>query len=57
LTMALALGLPLSTPSRALLIHMAFGVVLFTLIAQGLTLQLVIRHLGFHRAAPAAPLT
>jgi monovalent cation:H+ antiporter, CPA1 family len=53
LTMALALGLPLSTPSRALLIHMAFGVVLFTLIAQGLTLPLVIRRLGFHRPTPA----
>jgi CPA1 family monovalent cation:H+ antiporter len=54
LTMALALGLPLSTPSRALLIHMAFGVVLFTLIAQGLTLPLVIRRLGFHHLTPAA---
>jgi CPA1 family monovalent cation:H+ antiporter len=55
LTMALALALPLSTPSRELLIHMAFGVVLFTLIAQGLTLPLVIRHLGFQHPHPEHP--
>jgi monovalent cation:H+ antiporter, CPA1 family len=56
LTIALALGLPLNTPSRALLIQMAFGVVLFTLIAQGLTLPLLIRRLGFSRpgAVPIA---
>jgi monovalent cation:H+ antiporter, CPA1 family len=46
LTIALALGLPPETPSRALLIDMAFGVVLFTLIAQGLTLPLVVRPLA-----------
>lgn len=45
-TVALALGLPDSTPERDLLIHMAFGVVLFTLIAQGLTMPLVVRRLG-----------
>lgn len=53
LTLALALGLPLATPSRELLIHMAFGVVLFTLIAQGLTLPLLIHGLGLHRSAAA----
>ena len=47
LTIALALGLPLATPQRDLLINMAFGVVLFTLLAQALTLPLVIRRLGF----------
>ena len=52
LTIALALGLPQTTPSRALLIDMAFGVVLFTLIAQGLTLPLVIRHLDIGRRTP-----
>jgi CPA1 family monovalent cation:H+ antiporter len=55
LTIALALGLPHDTPSRELLINMAFGVVLFTLIAQGLSLPLLIRALGIGRpAAPAA---
>ncbi len=49
LTIALALGLPHDTPSRALLIDMAFGVVLFTLIAQGLTLSLIIKLLGVGR--------
>jgi CPA1 family monovalent cation:H+ antiporter len=58
LTVALALGLPLATPARELIINMAFGVVLFTLIAQGLTLQWVIRLLGIRRgmARPRAPL-
>lgn len=49
LTIALALGLPPSTPSRDLLIAMAFGVVLFTLVVQGLTLPLLIRRLGLAR--------
>jgi NhaP-type Na+/H+ or K+/H+ antiporter len=39
-----------------LLIDMAFGVVLFTLIAQGLTLPLVIKLLGIQRLSPVAPL-
>jgi CPA1 family monovalent cation:H+ antiporter len=56
LTIALALGLPHDTPSRALLIDMAFGVVLFTLIAQGLTLPFLIKHLGIRRPSPVAPL-
>jgi CPA1 family monovalent cation:H+ antiporter len=54
LTVALALGLPLNTPSRGLLINMAFGVVLFTLIAQGLSLPLVIRRLGLRRVGAQA---
>jgi CPA1 family monovalent cation:H+ antiporter len=37
LTLALALALPTSVPSRDLLVTMAFGVVLFTLVVQGLT--------------------
>jgi CPA1 family monovalent cation:H+ antiporter len=49
LTIALALALPSETPSRDLLIVMAFGVVLFTLVVQGLTLPLVIRHAGVAR--------
>ncbi|MBA2595819.1 MAG: cation:proton antiporter [Chloroflexia bacterium] len=54
LTIALALGLPQDTPSRQLLINMAFGVVLFTLIAQGLTLSLLIKMLGLQRPTPAS---
>src|SRR5215212_1970407 len=38
LTIALALALPAETPSRELLVAMAFGVTLFTLVVQGLTL-------------------
>ncbi|UCC85933.1 MAG: Na+/H+ antiporter [Anaerolineales bacterium] len=44
--LALALSLPLSLPQRELLEVMAFGVVLFTLLAQGTTLQFLLRHLG-----------
>jgi CPA1 family monovalent cation:H+ antiporter len=44
-TIALALGLPPETPSRDLLIAMTFGVVLFTLIIQGLTLSPMIQAL------------
>lgn len=46
LTAALALALPAGTPSRDLLVAMAFGVVLFTLVVQGLTLPVLIRRLG-----------
>lgn len=53
-TIALALGLPEATPERDLLIHMAFGVVLFTLVAQGLTLPWLIKRLGLIPAAPHA---
>lgn len=52
LTIALALGLPHDTPSRALLINMAFGVVLFTLIVQGLSLSFLVRRLGLRQPAP-----
>ena len=55
LTIALALGLPQDPPSRALLINMAFGVVLFTLIVQGLTLAPLVRWLGL-RQAHASPI-
>jgi CPA1 family monovalent cation:H+ antiporter len=55
LTIALALGLPHDVPSRALLIDMAFGVVLFTLIAQGLTLNVVIKQLGIGRSVSGSP--
>lgn len=46
LTAALALALPPDTPHREVVTAMAFGVVLFTLVVQGLTLPIVIRRLG-----------
>lgn len=46
LTIVLALGLPAETPHRDRLIATAFGVELFTLLVQGLTLPLLIRMLG-----------
>ena len=56
LTIALALALPAATPGRDLLIAMAFGIVLFTLVVQGLTLPLLVRRVGLTRSAekPAA---
>jgi CPA1 family monovalent cation:H+ antiporter len=49
LTIALALSMPISTPSRDLLIAMAFGVVLFTLVVQGLSLPFLVQWLGLTR--------
>ncbi|MBV9581888.1 MAG: cation:proton antiporter [Chloroflexi bacterium] len=46
LTITLALALPPEFADRTLLISMAFGVVLFTLVVQGVTLALVIRRVG-----------
>lgn len=51
LTAALALALPANTPARTLLVTMAFGVVLFTLVVQGLTLPALIRRLGLVQAS------
>lgn len=46
LTIAMALSLPAITPSRDLLIDVAFGVALFTLVVQGISLPAVIRLVG-----------
>jgi CPA1 family monovalent cation:H+ antiporter len=46
LTAALALALPAATPGRDLLVAMAFGVVLFTLLVQGASLPVLVRRLG-----------
>jgi CPA1 family monovalent cation:H+ antiporter len=46
LTITLALALPAEIPERSLLIAMAFGVVLFTLVVQGLTLPILVRRAG-----------
>ncbi|HET9436480.1 MAG TPA: Na+/H+ antiporter [Candidatus Limnocylindrales bacterium] len=45
-SLAAALALPLDFPERDLLIFLTFGVILATLVGQGLTLPLVIRGLG-----------
>lgn len=50
LTIALALALPIQTPFRDLLVAMAFGVVLFTLVAQGASLSWVVRRLGLAKS-------
>lgn len=50
LTIALALSLPATVPSRSLLITMAFGVVLFTLLALSLTLPTILRRVGLIEA-------
>jgi CPA1 family monovalent cation:H+ antiporter len=51
LSMALALALPANTPERALITLMTFGVVLFTLVVQGLTLPLVVKRAGLARSS------
>ena len=51
LTITLALALPADMPARQLLIEMAFGVVLFTLLVQGVTLSLVVQRAGLVRPA------
>lgn len=46
LVMALALSLPLTFPDREIIINMTFGVVLFTLLVPGLTMEPLVRILG-----------
>lgn len=46
LVMALALSLPLNFADREMLVNLSFGVVLFTLLVPGLTLEPLIRLLG-----------
>lgn len=46
ISLALALSLPLALAERELLRVMTFGVVLFTLLAQGTTMQFLLRRLG-----------
>ncbi len=50
LTITLALALPPELADRQLLVGMAFGVVLFSLVVQGTTLPLVIKRAGLVRA-------
>jgi CPA1 family monovalent cation:H+ antiporter len=48
-SLAAALALPLNFPQRNLIIFVTFGVILATLVLQGLTLPWLIRRLGVHR--------
>ncbi len=52
ISLALALSLPLALAERELLRVMTFGVVLFTLLAQGTTMQFLLRRLGIGVAPP-----
>jgi CPA1 family monovalent cation:H+ antiporter len=46
LVMAMALSLPLNFPDREAIINLTFGVVLFTLLVPGLTMEPLVRALG-----------
>ncbi|MFP5501859.1 MAG: Na+/H+ antiporter [Candidatus Sericytochromatia bacterium] len=52
LTMALAISLPLALPQRTELITIAFGVVLLSLLVQGLSLGPLVRSLGLAGGPP-----
>lgn len=51
ISLALALSLPAALAERELLLVMTFGVVLFTLLVQGTTMQLLLRRVGLMRAS------
>jgi monovalent cation:H+ antiporter, CPA1 family len=53
ISLALVLSLPLQTPELGALRAMAFGVVLFTLLVQGLTMGPLIRFMGLVEKDPA----
>jgi CPA1 family monovalent cation:H+ antiporter len=46
ISLALALSLPVALAERQMLLSMAFGVLLFTLLAQGTTIQFLLKGLG-----------
>jgi monovalent cation/hydrogen antiporter len=50
-SLATALALPLATPGRDVLLFITFGVILVTLVGQGVTLPLLIRLVGIGRDA------
>jgi monovalent cation:H+ antiporter, CPA1 family len=52
ISLALALSLPATLPARAELQAMTFGVVLFTLLAQGTTIQYLLERLGLTERSP-----
>jgi len=52
LSIALALSLPASLPDRRLMVMMTFGAVMFSLLAQGLTISPLLRWLGLGQRNP-----
>jgi len=52
ISLALALSLPVAMPGREALQAMTFGVVLFTLLAQGTTIQFLLERLGLTERSP-----
>lgn len=52
ISLALALSLPAAMPARQQLLAMTFGVVLFTLLAQGTTVQFLLQRLGLTERSP-----
>jgi CPA1 family monovalent cation:H+ antiporter len=52
ISLALVLSLPVTMPARRELQAMTFGVVLFTLLAQGTTIQLLLERLGLTERSP-----
>ncbi len=52
ISLALALSLPAALPARLELRAMTFGVVLFTLLAQGTTIQFLLERLGLTERSP-----
>jgi monovalent cation:H+ antiporter, CPA1 family len=54
LSIGLVLGLPDNTPSRELLVAIAFGVTFFSLVGQGLLLGSVLRRMGLIEEDPVA---
>jgi CPA1 family monovalent cation:H+ antiporter len=52
ISLALVLSLPVAMPGREELQAMAFGVVLFTLLAQGTTIQFLLQRLGLTQRSP-----
>ena len=55
LSMVLALSLPIDFPHRAQLIAMTYGVVLLSLVLQGMSMPWLIRRLGLGRDAASSP--
>ena len=54
LAIGLVLGLPANTPSREMLVSIAFGVTFFSLVGQGLLLGGVLRRMGLIQEDPVA---
>ena len=51
-SLAVVLSLPIDLPMRPLLLNLTFGVVLFTLLVQGLTMEPLLRRLGIAGGDP-----